>query len=98
MVGIALEQHAAVLRVDEDGVRRGDRRLVFVARRVFLLRDRGCGLGWLRLRRSKGERAEGDEQGRCRQEPSDCVMPKDHHQRSLAGARVRDMAAWTAAM
>src|SRR5665647_508624 len=56
---VALEQHAAVFSVDQDGVRRADRRLVLVARRFFFLRDRGGGLGRLdvMLGRGQGERA-----------------------------------------
>ena len=68
LVGVALEQHAAVLGVDQDGVRRADRRLVLVAGRFFFLRDRGGGLGRLdvMLGRGQGERAEGHEQSRRR--------------------------------
>ncbi len=59
LVGVALEQHAAVLGVDQDGMRRADRRLVLVAGHVLFLRDRGGWLGrlLLGLRRGKGERA-----------------------------------------
>src|SRR5471032_1008044 len=69
LVGVALEQHAAVFSVDQDRVRRADDRLVLVAGRFFFRRDRGGRLGRLdvMLGRGQGERAEGHEQSRRRQ-------------------------------
>ena len=87
LVGVALEQHRAVIAVDQDRVRRGDRRLVLLGRlllgRSFLRRRRG----FFFRRRGKGDGAETDDQGRRHQPSSELNIPNGHAQRSCRPAR-----------
>ena len=71
-VGVALEQHAAVLGVDQDGVRRRDLRLVLLAAEVLL---------GLRQRRHGQGHCQHGGQGR-RREPARSGCPQNHRQRS----------------
>src|SRR5262249_49558942 len=98
LVGITLEQHGAVLGIDQNGVRRTNIWLVFFLRVLFLDLMRRSGRAFMRGTRRVGRRRDGDSAKAARKEGYYCPTSKGkisqtHHQPSFTAGASGDCSA-----